>query len=97
MGILELHFHDSELSWHFAPGTGRERSFSLGTGGESKTATNGGGETRPSMLSKLRSLAVLALVVGGGVAYNRMKARRREQAEQDAESSGRRLSLSRSK
>ena len=96
MGTLELHFHDSDLSWHFAPGAGRERSFSLGTGGKSKTATNGGA-TRPSVVPKLKSLALLALFVAGGVAFNRMKARRRERAEQEAESSGRRLSLLRSK
>lgn len=102
MGILELHFHDSELSWNFGPGTDEEGSFSLGTGRESKTTATNGGEKQsksPSAAPKLKSFAVLAFVVGLGVFYNRRKARRkREQAEQtEEESTGRRFSLSRSK
>ncbi|WP_158056265.1 hypothetical protein [Halorussus halophilus] len=104
MGILELHFHDSELSWNFGPGADEERSFSLGTGGESKTtATNGGREKSesPSLAPKLRSFGVLALVIGAGILYNRRKARRKsgraEEAETEEKSAGRRFSLSRSK
>lgn len=82
MGILELHFHDSELSWTMSPGTDSERSFSLES--ESESVTDDGQRERPSVKPKLRSLAIVALVVGAGIAYNRMKARRREAAEESS-------------
>jgi hypothetical protein len=99
MGILEVHFHDSRFEWTFNPETGgEERSLSLGVGSESEPTPTDDGESRPAVASKLRSLAILALVVGGAVAYNRMQSRRAaEVAEAEAESTGRRLSLSRSR
>ncbi|NHN59367.1 MULTISPECIES: hypothetical protein [Halorussus] len=93
MGILEIHFHDSEFSWSMNPGGDEGRSFSLGTGGSSEASgatTDGGSTGRPSMGPKLRSAAVLALVVAGGIAFNRIRARRareaveRETAEQES-------------
>ncbi|WP_435174936.1 hypothetical protein [Halorussus sp. AFM4] len=100
MGILEIHFHDSEFSWSVNPGGGRERSLSFGTGDRAGTTDGGtsgrsgrGGSTgRPSMGPKLRSAAVVALVVAGGIAFNRIRSRRaREAVEREAaeqESSG---------
>lgn len=97
MGILEVHFHDSRFEWNINPGTEEERSLSFGVGSESNEATTDGGTGgRPSVAPKLRSFAIVALVVGAGIAFNRLRSRRaREEAEQ--ESRGRRLSLSRSK
>ncbi|WP_137285253.1 hypothetical protein [Halorussus salinisoli] len=96
MGILEIHFHDSEFSWSMNSGTDDERSFSLRSGSRSGAATDGGQTDRPSIVPKLRSLAVLALVVGAGIAYNRLQDRQaREQAE--AEESRGRLSRLRSR
>jgi hypothetical protein len=87
MGILEIHFHDSEFSWSVNPGNGDERSLSLGSDDESAT-TDGGRRERPAIKPKLRSLAVMALVVGAGYAYNKMKARKAREAAAE-ESSGR--------
>jgi len=96
MGILEIHFHDSEFSWSVDAGTGKERSLSFGTGGESRTAATDGGESdggesdRPAIAPKLRSFAIMAIVIGAGVAYNRLQDRRaREAAEAEASSGGR--------
>jgi len=94
MGILEIHFHDSEFSWSVSPGSDDEetasRSLSLGSGGES--ATDGGREReRPAIKPKLRSLAIMAFVVGAGVAYNRLqrrRARRAAEAEEEAANAG---------
>jgi hypothetical protein len=107
MGILELHFHDSEFSWSVSPGTGTERSLSLKTGSKSggkssrkssRSAGSSGGGTSPSAKSKLGSLAVLGLVVGAGIVFNRLRARRaRAAAEAESKSPGRRLSLFRGK
>ena len=92
MGILEIHFHDSEFSWSVNPGRGEERSLSFGTGersgatdGERSRRSGGWSTDRPSMGPKLRSAAVLALVIAGGIAFNRVRSRRaREAVEQEA-------------
>lgn len=97
MGILEIHFHDSEFSWSMNPGTGKERSLSLRTGSKSEAATDGGGRGRPAIPSKLGSVGVLALIIGAGIAVNRLRSRRAREARSEKESRGRRLSLSRSK
>ena len=103
MGILEIHLHDAEFSWSVNPGSGKERSLSFRTGSESSSESSpgrgGSGEGgRPSLGSKLGSLAVLGLVVGGGIAFNRLRARRaRESAKTEQSSRGRRLSLFRGK
>ncbi|UPW00704.1 Tad domain-containing protein [Halorussus gelatinilyticus] len=103
MGILEIHFHDSEFSWSMDRGSdgeeSRSRTFSLGSGGESVTTDGGGERERPGIKPKLRSLAVMALVVGAGVVYNRLQ-RRRAQRTADAEAEaggGSRLSRLRSR
>jgi hypothetical protein len=99
MGILEIHFHDSEFSWSMNPGTDSERSLSLRTGSRSEPTTDGGGRRRAAIASKLGTVGVLALVVGAGFVVNRLRSRRaREAAATEAEESkGRWLSLSRSK
>lgn len=97
MGILEIHFHDSEFRWSLNPGTDRERSLSLGTGSRAEATTDGGGRGRPSIVSKLGTVGTLALVIGAGIAFNRLRSRRAREAEAEKESRGRRLSLSRSK
>ena len=108
MGILELHFHDSEFSWSVNPESGSERSLSFGTGkksgggkssSKSSRAKGGSGERgRPSLGPKLGSLAVLGLVVGGGIAFKRLRSRRaRESGKTEQSSPGRRLSLFRGK
>lgn len=107
MGILEIHLHDSEFSWSVNPGSGKERSLSLRTGSKSRSkssskssrARGGSGEGgRPSLGPKLGSLAVLGLVVGGGIAFKRLRSRRaRESAKTEQSSPGRRLSLFRGK
>jgi len=97
MGILELHFHDSEFSWTVDAGESAGRSLSFGRG-ERETASDGGSERPPSARGKLRLVGALAAVVGLGVAFNRFQRRRaRKAAEAEEESSGRRFSLSRSK
>ena len=91
MGILEIHFHDSEFSWSMNPGGGEERSLSFGTGersGKSGTTAGGRGTRSPSTGPKLRSIAVLALVVAGGIAFNRVRSRRKREAAEE-ESRGR--------
>lgn len=96
MGILDVHFHDSEFNWSINPGTDRERTFSLGSRGESTTSTDGGTTGRPSIAPKLRSFAVLALVVGAGVVYNRIRSRRARAAAEERDS-GRRFPRIRSR
>jgi hypothetical protein len=100
MGILEIHFHDSEFSWSMNPGDGEEatasRSLSLGSGGKSASADGGKKRERPAIKPKLRSLAIMAFVVGAGVAYNRLKDRRARAAEAEEEAGGSRLSRLRS-
>lgn len=101
MGILDIHFHDSEFSLNVGSGSTGDadggRSFSSGSGTRSeRTETDGGAGTRPSLAPKLKSFAFLAAVVGAGVAYNKMQARRARTPSEE-ESSGRRFSLSRSK
>jgi len=97
MGILELHFHDSEFSWTFDAGESEGRLLSLGPG-ERETVSDGGTNRPPSTWRKFRLLGVLGAVVGLGLAFNRLQRRRaRTAAEAEAESSGRRFSLSRSK
>jgi hypothetical protein len=99
MGILEIHFHDSEFSWSMNPGSGEKRSLSLRSGGGSEATTDDGEEReRPAILPKLRSVAIMALVVGAGVAYNRLQERRaRRAAEAEEEASGGPLSRLRSR
>lgn len=92
MGILEVHFHDSEFSWSMNPGTDDERTFSLGSRSESKSGESGttdSGTDRLSLAPKLRSFAVLALVIAGGVAFRRMRSRRAREAAEREESSRR--------
>jgi len=100
MGILEIHFHDSEFEWKFNPATDTSRGLPF-TGdheSESETTAADGGADTPSPASKLRSLGFMALVIGGAIAYNRIRSRRaRKAAEAESEAVGRRLSLSRSK
>lgn len=97
MGILEIHFHDSEFSWSVDTGTeDEEQSFSLGLGSESETVTDGGESDRPALAPKLRSFAIMAIVIGAGVAYNRLQDRRAREAA-EAEESGGRLSRLRSR
>lgn len=97
MGILEVHFHDSEFSWSVNPG-GDGQSLSLGSGSESETATTDGGQSeRPALAPKLRSFAIMAFVIGAGVAYNRLKDRRAHEAAEAEASSGGRLSRLRSR
>jgi hypothetical protein len=89
MGLLEIPFHDSAFSWTTNSGTDRERSVSFGTGSKSKiVATDGGESDRPALVPKLRSFAIMALVVGAGVAYNRLQRRRAREAVEAEESSG---------
>ncbi|MFC7079775.1 hypothetical protein [Halorussus caseinilyticus] len=101
MGILEIHFHDSEFSWSVNPDGGekqsRSRSLSLGSGSESDASTDGGQSDRPSIAPKLRSFAILALVVGAGIAYNRLRSQRARKAAAEEESVGGRLSRIRSR
>lgn len=96
MGILELHFHDAEFNWSVGTGSGTERRLSMRTGRRSES----GGSQTPSLAPKLRSFAVLAAVVGVGIAVNRLRsrrARRRAEAESaEGEASSRRRWLSRS-
>ena len=99
MGILELHFHDSQLTWNIGAGgeTSEGRSFSLGTGAKSadggRSRSPAGTDGRPSMAPKLKSIGALALLVGGAMAYNRLKARRaQKRAEAESGSLRRRLS-----
>jgi len=97
MGILELHFHDSEFSWTVDAGESGGRSLSVGRG-DSETVSDGGTNRPPSMWRKVRLFGVLGAVVGLGLAFNRLQRRRaRKSAEAEAESSGRRFSFSRSK
>ena len=94
MGILEIHFHDSEFNWSMNPGSDEEdsesRSLSLGSGSESSATPDGGQEReRPAIKPKLRSLAIMAFVIGAGVAYNRLQDRRaRRAAEAEEEAAG---------
>lgn len=99
MGILEIHFHDSQFEWTVNPGTSEERSLSLGLGSESggspteATAGERGGQSDSSIPPKLKSMAVLALVVGAAAAFNRIQSRRAQKVrEGEEESSGGRLS-----
>ncbi|WP_128476031.1 hypothetical protein [Halorussus pelagicus] len=101
MGILEIHFHDSEFHWSMNPGSGEKRSLRSGESGESGelTAADGGEEPeRPAIKPKLRSLAIMALVIGAGVAYNRLQRRRaRRAAEAEEEAASGRFSRLRSR
>ncbi|NEU56255.1 hypothetical protein [Halorussus sp. MSC15.2] len=96
MGVLEIHFHDSEFRLSLNPGTDRERTLSLGSRGDSGSSTRGGTSGRPAIASKLRSFGVLALVVGAGVAYNRIQSRRAREAAAERDS-GRRFPRIRSR
>lgn len=88
MGILEIHFHDSQFEWTLAPGTDEERSFSVGTGSESGSGRGESGDaSRGSAGRKLRSAGLVALVVGAAVAFGRLRSRRaRAAADSDDES-----------
>lgn len=102
MGILEIHFHDSEFSWSMNPDGDDEetasRSLSWGSGGKSASADGGKERERPAIKPKLRSLAIMAFVIGAGVAYNRLKDRRaRRAAEAEEKAGGGRLSGLRSR
>ncbi|UPV74565.1 hypothetical protein M0R89_00500 [Halorussus limi] len=85
MGILEIHFHDSEFSWSVNSGSDEGRSLSLGSGGSSATTDGGEPRRRPSIKPKLQSFAIMALVVGAGVAYNRIQGRRARRAAEAEE------------
>ena len=102
MGILEIHFHDSEFNWSMNPGSdgqqARSRSLSLGSGGKSASTDGGEERERPAIKPKLRSLAIMAFVIGAGVAYNRLQDRRaRRAAEAEEETRGGRFSRLRSR
>jgi len=89
MGILEIPFHDSAFSWTMNSGADGKRPVSSGTGSKSKiVATDGGESDRPALVPKLRSFAIMALVIGAGVAYNRLQRRRAREAVEAEESSG---------
>lgn len=94
MGILELHFHDSQFEWTVNPGTNEERSLSLGLESESQEAPTGqSSRSRPSVVPKLKLFAVLALVVGVAAAFNRIQSQRAQKMRETEESSsGSRLS-----
>ncbi|WP_115863596.1 hypothetical protein [Halorussus litoreus] len=99
MGILEIHFHDSEFGfeWEFNPAadTSRGLPFTGDRESESEPTAADGGADAPSPASKLRSLGFMALVIGGTIAFNRIRSRRaRKAAEAEGEAVGRRLSLS---
>ena len=102
MGIFEVHFHDSRFEWTINPGTDDERSLSFGVGSASEGVSDGGrsrgDQSRPSIAPKLKSVAALGLVVGAAAALNRIQSRRAQKARRtEEESTGRRLSLGRSK
>ncbi|WP_135829184.1 hypothetical protein [Halorussus halobius] len=88
MGILEIHFHDAQFEWTFDAGTDDERSFAVGTGSDSRSERGGSGDAAgPSAASKLRSVGLVALVVGAAVALGRFRSRRaRAAAESDRDS-----------
>ena len=101
MAILDIHFHDSKFALNIGSGSSADsakgRKLSLPSGKRSeRTKADGGTTDRPSLAPKLKSFAFLAVVVGAGVAYNKLQARR-ARAATEGKSSGRRLSLSRSK
>ncbi|WP_162224574.1 hypothetical protein [Halorussus amylolyticus] len=101
MGILEIHFHDSDFSWNVNP-RGSEDGGALPFGSdesESQPETDGGETPAPSVANKLRTVGMLAVLVGLGVALSRLRSRRARKAAESNEqgSSGRRFSLSRSK
>lgn len=91
MGILEIHFHDSQFEWTIGPGASDEQSD---TRSESVTgrATTDGGTSPSSAASKLRSVGALILVVGIVFVFNRIRSRRAQKAaEREAEAKRRRL------
>lgn len=105
MGILEIHFHDSDFSWTVNPRGSDEKTLSLGSGESSsktKSASSGTASTGSagdgSLAGKLWMLGALAVFVGVGLGLSKLRSRRRtESAESEQKTSGRRLSLSRSK
>ena len=100
MGILEIHFHDSDFSWTVNPRGSDEKTLSLDSG-ESSSQSSGGSTTETGDshgAEKLWMIAALAAFVGLGVGVNKLRSRRAsETGKSDQQSSGRRLSLSRSK
>ena len=105
MGILEIHFHDSDFSWTVNPRKSDGKTLSFGSGESSsktKSASSGAssdsGTGDSSFAGKLWMLGALALFVGVGLGLGKLRSRRETgSAESGQESSGRRLSLSRSK
>ncbi|PSP55038.1 hypothetical protein BRC82_07505 [Halobacteriales archaeon QS_1_67_19] len=95
MGILEVHFHDSEFSWSAETGSGDERRLSLRSGSESSGSESEGDADTPAILPKLRGVAVIALVVGAGMAYRRLRSRQIRRTAEGGGGEKRRLSLSR--
>lgn len=104
MGILEIHFHDSDFSWTVNPRGSDEKTFSFGSGesGSSSTSSGSGatesGTDDGSFAGKLWMLGALAAFVGVGLGISKLWSRRKtESGTSEQETSGRRLSLSRSK
>lgn len=108
MGILEIHFHDSDFSWTVNPKGSDEKTLSFGSGKSKsssgpKSAPNGGtspgsGTGDGSFRGKLWMLGALALFVGVGLGFGKLRSRRKtESGTSEQQTSGRRLSLSRSK
>jgi hypothetical protein len=103
MGILEIHLHDSEFELVLNPGSEKERSLSFGigsrSGGGSTSATERSGQSgRPPLKPKLKSFAIMGLVVGAAFAVNRLRDRRaRQKAADERSKSRRRPSLFRGK
>jgi len=73
MGILEVHFHDAQFEWTLAPGTDEERSFSVGTGDSPSDHGESNDDSRPSVGGKLRSVGLVAFVVGVAVVFRRLR------------------------
>ena len=100
MGILEIHFHDSDFSWTVNPRKSSEGALSSDSGesasesfarSTTETGDSPGGQ-------KLLMVGALAAFVGLGIGFSKLRSRREsEAAESEQQSSGRRLSLSRSK
>lgn len=109
MGILEIHFHDSDFSWTVNPRGSDEKTLSFSSGESSEppsrtksassgAASPGSGTGEGSFAGKLWMLGALAVFVGAGLGLSKLRNRRRtESAESEQDTSGRRLSLSRSK
>ena len=89
MGILEIHFHDAQFEWTLAPGTDEERSFSVGQSDSERGGT--GDASQGSVARKLRSVGLVAFVVGVAVAFRRLRGNARTTDSGDESASKKRL------